>query len=156
MEMIHIFPEMLWPCWCVIIAIICWQILTVLKEELGTLAETEKARDDYELQGGGLDARSGSGKDRQVRYPLKSIDHNGETYVIGNFTPCCGYLYGLTAAQETGYIYSTPMTSRNRQLHKYTEPGKIQRVIDGLMHVGTTAPNKLSILTTGNSMSMRL
>jgi len=54
-----------------------------MQDELGGLAEAEKARSDSEFQGGGGELRSGQGKEKQMRIPLKSIRHNGETYVIG-------------------------------------------------------------------------
>lgn len=52
-----------------------------------SLAEAEKARDDSEFQGGGgVDFNSRQGQTKQMRFPLKSIEHKGETYVIGKFT----------------------------------------------------------------------
>lgn len=47
------------------------------------MAEAEKARSDSEFQGGGGELKSGQGKEKQMRIPLKSIQHNGEAYVIG-------------------------------------------------------------------------
>ncbi|KAF8464117.1 Bromodomain-containing protein, partial [Kalaharituber pfeilii] len=55
-----------------------------LEEELANLAEAEKARDDSEFQGG-AEPNSRQGVNKQMRIPLKSIEHKGETYVIGDW-----------------------------------------------------------------------
>lgn len=54
-----------------------------MQDELGSLAEAEKARSDSEFQGGGGELKSGQGREKQMRISLKSIQHNGEAYVTG-------------------------------------------------------------------------
>lgn len=54
-------------------------------DELGSLAEAEKARNDSEFRGGGGELRSGQGKEKQMKISLKSIQHNGESYATGDW-----------------------------------------------------------------------